>query len=169
MALPLHLRLPRDPLLTLLASAAVLETGWTIYLGWRLPRHYVANHWDLAWVGLDVAQIILLLLSAWAAWRGRALLILFASSAGTLLLLDAWFDVTTARNGGFMESLVLAVFLEVPSAIALFWITWRSVKELSNSMFVTDDVRGMPIRKIRLIRRFERAMEQEGPASDTEH
>jgi len=49
MALPLHLRLPRDPLLTLLASAAVLETGWTIYLGWRLPRHYVANHWDLAW------------------------------------------------------------------------------------------------------------------------
>ncbi len=156
MALPLHLRLPRDPLLTILATAAVGETAWTIYLGWRLPRHYVANHWDLAWVGLDVAQIILLLLCAWAAWRGRALLIPFASSAGTLLLIDAWFDVTTARSGSIWESLALALFLEVPFAIVLFWVTWRSVQELFHAMSVADDVADVPVRKIRLTRRFER-------------
>lgn len=163
MALPLHLRLPRDPLLPLLATAAVVETAWTFYIGWRLPRHYVANHWALAWVGLDVAQIILLLLAAWAAWRGRALLILFASSAGTLLLLDAWFDVTTARNGGFLQSILLAVIVEVPSAIVLFWITWRSIKELSNSIFVVPEIRGVPVRKMRLVRRFEQVFETENP------
>jgi hypothetical protein len=158
-ALPLHLRLPRDPLLTLLASAALLETAWTIYIGWRLPRHYVANHWDLAWVGLDVAQIVMLLLAAWAAWRGRALLILFATAAGTLLLVDAWFDVTTARRGGFVQSLVFALVVEIPAAIFLFLITWRGVKELANSMFVVPEVRGVPIRKIRLVRRFDRSID----------
>lgn len=169
MALHLHLRLPRDPLLPLLATAAVVETAWTIYIGWRLPRHYVANHWALAWVGLDVAQIVLLLLAAWAAWRGRALLILFASSAGTLLLLDAWFDVTTARNGGFMQSLLLAIIVEIPSAIILFLVTWRSIRELSDSMFVVAEVRGVPIRKMRLVRRFEKMADRQDPKDAQRH
>jgi hypothetical protein len=168
-ALPLHLRLPRDPLLTVLATAAVGETAWTIYLGWRLPRHYVANHWDLAWVGLDVAQIMLLLLCAWAAWRGRALLIPFASSAGTLLVIDAWFDVTTARSGSIWESLALALFLEVPFAIVLFWITWRSVRELFDSMSVAHEGREVPVRKIRLSRRLERVSKPWSSKSGGEH
>jgi hypothetical protein len=155
-ALPLRLRLPRDPLLTVLASAALVETAWTIYIGWRLPRHYVADHWDLAWVGLDVAQIVMLLLAAWAAWRGRALLILFASAAGTLLLVDAWFDVTTARHG-FVQSLIFALVIEIPSSIALFWITWRTIKQLADSLFVDPAVKGVPIRKLRFARRSEQA------------
>lgn len=147
----------RDPLLTLLGTAAVVETAWTIYIGWRLPHHYVANHWDLAWVGLDVAQIVMLLLAAWAAWRGRALLVLFATAAGTLLLVDAWFDVTTARTGGFVQSLIFALAIEIPSALFLFWVTWRTVKELAESMFVVSEFRGVPIRKIRLVRRFDKS------------
>jgi hypothetical protein len=153
-----QLRIPllRQPLLAVLILAALTETAWTIYLGWRLPRHYVANHWSLAWVGLDVAQIVMLLLSAWAAWRGRALLILFASVTGTLLLVDAWFDVTTARNGGFAESLFFAVVIEIPSAIALFWITWRTIKQLAERVFVGSDLEGVPVRKISFAQRIER-------------
>jgi hypothetical protein len=161
-AIPLHLRLPRNPLLTVLATAALVETAWTIYIAWRLPRHYVANHWDLAWVGIDVVQVIMLLLAAWAAWRGRALLILFATAAGTLLLVDAWFDVTTARNGGFVQSVLFALLIEVPAAVALFLITWRTIKVLANSIFVADEVRGVPIRKIRFARR-ERAEKTSRP------
>jgi hypothetical protein len=122
-----HLNLPRSSILTLLTTAALLETAWTIYIGWRLPHHYVANHWDLAWVGLDGAQVFMLICSAWAAWRRRAVLILFASSAGMLLLVDAWFDVTTARRGDFAQSLLQALILEIPSAVVLFWIAWRSI------------------------------------------
>ena len=69
-------------MLTLLTAAALLEIGWTIYIGLELPRHYVANHWDLAWVGLDVAQMFMLICSAWAAWRDGRCLILFASVRG---------------------------------------------------------------------------------------
>ncbi len=163
MAIPLHLRLPRNPLLTVLATAALVETAWTIYIAWRLPRHYVANHWDLAWVGLDIAQVIMLLLAAWAAWRGRALLILFATAAGTLLLVDAWFDVTTTRNGGLAQSVLFALLIEIPAAVALFLITWRTIKDLANSMFVADEVRGVPIRKIRFARRGDRAAKSSRP------
>jgi hypothetical protein len=97
------------------------------------------------------------LLAAWAAWRGRALLILFATVAGTLLLVDAWFDVTTARRGGVAQSLIFALVIEIPSAMFLFWITWRTVKELADSIFVVPEVNGVPIRKIRLVRRFGRS------------
>ena len=163
MALPHHLRLPRNPLLTVLATAALVETAWTIYIAWRLPRHYVANHWDVAWVGLDIAQVIMLLLAAWAAWRGRALLILFATGAGTLLLVDAWFDVTTARNGGFAQSVLFALLIEIPAAVALFLITWRTIKELAKSIFVAEEVRNVPIRKIRFSRRADKTADSSRP------
>lgn len=144
-----RLRVPRDRLLTLLIFAALAEIAWTIYLGWRLPRQYVANHWDLAWVGLDTAQVLMLLAAAWAAWRRRALLILFATSAGTLLLLDAWFDVTTARHGDFGQSLLWALIVEVPSALALFWITRRTIQQVVRSTFADVEhaarVRDIPI------------------------
>jgi hypothetical protein len=132
---PRHPNLPRSTLLTVLTLAALLETVWTIYVGWKLPRHYVANHWDLAWVGLDVAQVLMLLGAAWAAWRRRAILILFAASAGTLLVLDAWFDVTTARRGDVFKSLLMALILEIPSALVLFWIAWRTIGLLTREAF----------------------------------
>jgi hypothetical protein len=50
----------------------------------------------------------------------------------------------------------LALFLEVPFAIVLFWVTWRSVRELFHAMSVAGDVADVPVRKIRLTRRFER-------------
>jgi hypothetical protein len=124
------LRSTRERLLLFLTFAAIAEVLWAIYLGWTLPRHYVANHWVLAWVGLDVAEIAMLLATAWAAWRQRAVLILFAIVLATLLLVDAWFDVTTARRGDFLQSLLLAIFAEVPLSLLLFWTAWRAARRL---------------------------------------
>ena len=131
MARPIRLRIARGPLLALLVTAATLEIIWTIYLGLRLPREYVANHWDLAWVGLDVGEITMMLLTAWAAWRRRAVFILFASVSGTLFLVDAWFDVTTARRGDVWQSGVVAILWEVPFAIGLYWLAARATRRLS--------------------------------------
>jgi hypothetical protein len=138
-------QLRRSTFLAVLTTAVALEAAWTVYIGWRLPREYVANHWDLAWVGVDVAQLLMLTASAWAAWRRRALLILFASCSGTLLLVDAWFDVTTARRGDFRQSLAMAIFVEIPSAIILFWVTSRAVGLLARQVFA-----GTPLRRIRI-------------------
>ena len=131
MARPIRLRIARGPLLALLVLVATLEIIWTIYLGLRLPRHYVANHWDLAWVGLDVGEITMMFLAAWAAWRRRAVFILFACVSGTLFLVDAWFDVTTARLGDVWQSSVVAVVWEMPLAIALYWLAARATRRLS--------------------------------------
>jgi hypothetical protein len=122
----------RDTLLSTFALTAVAETAWTIYLGFSLPPHYVANHWDLAWVGLDVAQVAMLLLSAWAAWRRRAVLIIFACASGTLLLVDAWFDVTTARFSD-VDTALWFLALEIPLALLMFWLAARIYRRLTAS------------------------------------
>jgi hypothetical protein len=130
--------LPRSTILTVITTAALLEIVWTIYIGWQLPRDYVANHWDLAWVGLDSAQVLLLLCTAWAAWRRRAVLVIFSSGAAMLLLVDAWFDVTTARRGDVSQSILMACFVEIPSAMVLLWMSWRTLRHLTVDLF--DDV-----------------------------
>ena len=148
-----RLRLPRDPLLGALITVALLETAWIVFIAIRLPRHYIANHWDLAGVGLDVAQVLMVLLAAWAAWRRRALLIIFATSAATLMVLDAWFDVTTARGGDFDESLVLALVFEIPFAIGLLWVTRRTVKQLERSMLSDPELLHVAFHKIAFLPR----------------
>ena len=117
-------------LLSALALVALGEIGWTVYLGFNLPRHYTAQHWDLAWVGLDTAQVLMLLAAAWAAVTRRAVLMLFAFGAGVLLLVDAWFDVTTARYRDLDQSLWF-LGLEVPFALVLFWVAGRVYRRLT--------------------------------------
>lgn len=140
-------RIQRDAIMTVLGVGAILETVWTIYLGLRLPRHYVANHWDVAWVGLDAAQVTFLLLTAWAAWRRRAVLIQFANTCATLLLVDAWFDVTTARYSDLEQS-VLAVAIELPSAFALLWISRRVAKRLLSTWLADTEMALVPVRRL---------------------
>jgi hypothetical protein len=146
---PSHLRLQRSGLLTLLMASALIEAAWTVYLGWRLPRHYVADDWRTAWVGIDAAQVMMLLGAAWAAWRRRALLIVFTTAAGTLLLVDAWFDVMTARGGDFDQSLAF-LFLEIPWALVLFWVSYRVMYQFANAHFG-----GVPVRKIKIPHRAD--------------
>ena len=118
----------RWSLLRLLTLGALGETLWTVYVGRELPRHYVANHWDVAWIGLDAAEVAFLAASAWAAWRRSTLLIFFASVSGTLLLVDAWFDVTTARHGDVLQGILLGAVVEVPSAAVLIWVALRALR-----------------------------------------
>jgi hypothetical protein len=115
----------------LLWVGALALALWTIYLGWRLPRVYVAEHWKVAWVGLDVAQVVALLATAWAAQRRRAVLAVFASVSASLFLLDAWFDITTARSGDLQQSILTAAIIEVPAAIVLFTVAILTLRRTS--------------------------------------
>lgn len=139
---PSHFRLQRSSLLTLLVVSALAEAAWTVYLGWRLPRHYVADDWRIAWVGLDAAQVVMLVGAAWAAWRRRALLIVFTTAAGTLLLVDAWFDVMTARGGDLDQSIAF-LFLEIPWALVLFYVSYRVMYQFAKAHF-----NGVAVRRI---------------------
>ncbi len=122
------IKMIRWSLLRLLTLGAVCETMWTVYVGVELPRRYVAHHWNIAWVGLDVAQVVMLAASAWAAWRRNTLLVIYATASAALLLIDAWFDVTTARRGDVAQSILLASIVEVPSALVLLWVAHRGLR-----------------------------------------
>jgi len=83
-----------------------------------LPRYYRTGDWHGAWVGFDVALLVTFAVTAWAAWRGRQVLIMCLIVLATLLLADAWFDVTLdVRTSGFMVSLLSALLIEIPLAV----------------------------------------------------
>ena len=145
--MPPAAKVQRDILMFALATGAVLETVWIVYLSLRLPRHYQANHWDLAWVGLDSAQVLFFVLTAWAAWRRRAILIWFANTCGILLLVDAWFDVTTARYRDLGQSLA-SLTVELPSAFFLLWISLHTARRLTRSWLADSDLAVVPSRRL---------------------
>ena len=104
----------------LFAACAVLLVPWSVFLVLSLPEHTTAHAWNLAWAGFDVGMAVVLGATALAVvtrsvWSGP-----LAAAAGTMLLVDAWFDVTTAAPGAEqVEAVAMAVLLEVPLALLL--------------------------------------------------
>ena len=97
----------------------VVLAAWIGVLIVTLPRFYRAGDWRGAWVGFDLAELLAFAATAWAAWRGRQVLIMCLLVLATLLLCDAWFDVTLdVRTSGFLFSLLSALLIEIPLAIA---------------------------------------------------
>jgi hypothetical protein len=70
---------------------------WTAFLAVTLHGRFEARHWDVAWVGFDAVLIAVFAYTAWAAWFRRQILVATALVAATLLLCDAWFDVTMSN------------------------------------------------------------------------
>jgi len=88
-----------------------------------LPATAQAQHWALAWTGLDVAEAAAALVTAVLLTRGDRRAGLGAAAAGTLLLVDAWFDVCTSAPGaGHAMALAEAGCAELPLAAAAWWI-----------------------------------------------
>ena len=108
-----------------LGAGALLLIPWTAYLAVTLPRHSVAVHYDLAWTGFDVMLVIVLGAAAYAAFRTPRWLPVWASSAATMLVVDAWFDVTTSRQADKVVAIVLAALVELPVAISCIWLAGR--------------------------------------------
>jgi len=108
----------RMVVLIIIASCCVLLAAWTALLAATLPMQYRAGGWRGAWVGFDVALLVALAATGWAAWHGRQVLILCLTVVATLLLCDAWFDVVLdIRTRGFGMSLLTALAVEVPLAV----------------------------------------------------
>ena len=101
---------------------------WTVYIGITLPTKHVSQHWDAAWVGLDIAIAFFLILNAIFSYLESKWLVMSATATSTLLIVDAWFDVITARYGRPLDiSLASALFVEIPLAIMTFTIALRII------------------------------------------
>ncbi len=109
----------------LLGLVAVGLVPWTLYLTFTLPSRHVTFHYDLAWVGFDVALAAAFAATTWAAIRSSHWLVPFAAVAGTMLVCDAWFDIVTSHEGGQMWGAVAeAVFAELPLAALCAFIVY---------------------------------------------
>ncbi|MFB6721806.1 hypothetical protein ACFCV3_16660 [Kribbella sp. NPDC056345] len=108
--------------------AAVL-LPWCLILAATLPSTYQANHWRLTWIGLDVLTAVAAGLTAYLLHTRNRYAVLTAMAAGTLLLADAWFDVSTA-GAGFDRTLSLAeaFLLEVPLAVCAWVVAARELR-----------------------------------------
>jgi hypothetical protein len=111
----------RRRFVVLLTVASVVLVPWIVLLALTLPHRYVAGHWTLTWVGFDIVLLSGLALTAWLAWRRRQAVVIAAFTTGTLLVCDAWFDITTASGRvDTLTSIASAVLLELPLAALLF-------------------------------------------------
>jgi hypothetical protein len=104
----------------------VLLIPWTAWLAVRLPSRHVSSHWDIAWVGFDVVLTALIAGTVIAHWKSSPLAPFMATAAATLLLVDAWFDIFTARSGDELDwAIIAAAVVELPLALLCFWLVGR--------------------------------------------
>ncbi|MDX2974214.1 hypothetical protein [Kribbella solani] len=103
------------------AGVAAVLLPWCLILAATLPSTYEAGNWKLTWIGLDCATAVAAGLTAYLLHKGNKHAVLSAMAAGTLLIADAWFDVSTA-GAGFDRTLSLteALVLELPLAVCAF-------------------------------------------------
>jgi hypothetical protein len=113
----------RRPLVvTASLTAVVAFLGWIAVLALTLPTRYLANHWNVAWVGFDVMLLISLLTTGWAVARRRPWASTALMVSAAMLTCDAWFDVTTASGAtSTLVSIGFAAGMELPAAGGLAW------------------------------------------------
>lgn len=106
--------------IALALGAAVLLIPWTMWLAYTLPITEKTQAWSIAWVGYDCILALVLLATAWFGFKRRQIALAGLVMSGTLLLIDAWFDVTFSwGTRGFGGAVLSAVIVEIPLGIIL--------------------------------------------------
>jgi hypothetical protein len=118
---------------TCYAIGAVLLVGWVVYLGSALPQQSVVEHWNVAWVGFDVLVVVALTFTAVLAWRRDRHVVMPAIATATLLVADAWMDVTMSSGRDLVASIVLAVCVELPLAGVSVLVAAAALGDLSRN------------------------------------
>jgi hypothetical protein len=111
----------------LFGAAAVVVVAWATHLGISLPDRNVARHWNVAWVGLDVLIVVAFALTAWRAGHNDRRVIIPAVATSTLLVVDAWMDITTSSRHDLWQSILLAAALELPLAVLSLLVARRAL------------------------------------------
>jgi hypothetical protein len=117
------------PAAAVAGGVAAVLLPWCLILAVILPSTYQANHWKLTWIGLDCGTAIAAALTAYLLHTRNRYAALTATAAGTLLVADAWFDISTAAAGSDRSlSLAEALLLELPLALCAFLVAARELR-----------------------------------------
>jgi hypothetical protein len=126
-----------------MTACCVGLAGWIAILILTLPGRYTSSDWRAVWVGLDVAELLGFAATAWAAWHQRQVVIFLMIITGTLLLCDAWFDLTLDYgSSGFTASILSAVLAELPLAALMFISARRLIRVTVETVMQLSGVSG---------------------------
>lgn len=105
----------------LLLTCVVVLVPWTIFLAVSLPDQYRAHHWRLTWAGFDGLLLLGISVTVYLGWRRRQAVIPASIITATLLVCDAWFDISLdLGTSDVWWSVASAVLVELP--LAAFFI-----------------------------------------------
>ena len=106
-------------------GGAVVLIPW-IVLMFTVPNVVnVPKHWELVWGGFDCFLVLGFARTAFNLIRRSPRGAVTAAMTGTMLLIDAWFDVLTTHRGGQLISILMAAFAEIPCALICFYVSRR--------------------------------------------
>ena len=98
-----------------LLFAAAAMVPWLFVLSVSLPHTTRVSGWSTAWLGLDVMEGLALLGTGLLLVRRDPRVSPLAAVTASLLLVDAWFDVTTSGSGRELAIAVgMALLVELP-------------------------------------------------------
>jgi hypothetical protein len=116
--------LPKWVVVFFLGGAVVL-IPW-IVLMFTVPGVVnVSPRWTLVWGGFDCFLVLGFAVTAFNLINRSPRGAVTAAMTGTMLLIDAWFDVLTTHRGGLLLSILMAVFAEIPCAVICFYVSRR--------------------------------------------
>jgi hypothetical protein len=115
-------------------AMAALMIPWIVVLTQTLPDRAISANYRIAWVGFDVILALALLRTAWLTYKRSPFLVNVASATATLLVVDAWFDVTTSPGGDELATAVAAALLvELPLAALSIALARRAQVEIART------------------------------------
>ena len=102
---------------------SIVLVPWIVWLAVSLPSSHTDRFYDLTWVGFDVGLLGAMAAVVLLAQRRSTYVEIAATAAGTMLVVDAWFDITTSQAGADRwEAIAAAVFFELPIAALCWWL-----------------------------------------------
>ncbi|MEV5754345.1 hypothetical protein AB0L00_41575 [Actinoallomurus sp. NPDC052308] len=109
-----------------LIGAGLALLPWLFVLATSLPATATAAHWRVAWVGFDMLEALSFVATGVLVIRRDARACLTAMVTATLLVADAWFDVSTAAPGADqLTAVAMAALLEIPLAVFSVVLAFR--------------------------------------------
>ncbi|MBS2549540.1 hypothetical protein KGQ19_22000 [Catenulispora sp. NL8] len=110
-----------------LAGLAMIP--WVFYLSCSLPASARDAHWALAWVGLDSCEALALFATGRFLARRDNRCALTATATAVLVVVDAWFDLTSAAPGAdLVAAAAMAATAEIPIAAVCTLLALRVLR-----------------------------------------
>jgi hypothetical protein len=138
----------RRVVIAIAVVSAVVLLPWVGLLSVTLQETSSGGAWRTAWVGFDFALFVGFACTGWLVWRRRQIAVVAATATASLLLTDAWFDLTLSWNTPeFTSAILTAVLIELPLTIVLIVAVFRMLR--LNALIV-HQLRGQPVAHVRL-------------------